>query len=143
MSDFVISKKAQAALIVKVETKAQNRQKWQEQQRLEREAAAAREAAEQLAAEQYTKDCKVVNAIRRKGGATIAITFPCKIHVPTFNAALQKLGLDSCELLAYGSPTQRHKAAKIWANQLADALHLAYPKANMKRKHPLFIGVQS
>lgn len=138
---FVLPKKKVAALMAVVELKTENRKKLQEKVRLQKEAAAASEAAEREAAEKYQAECKTINAIRRKNGPTIGLTFKCKIHVPTFNAALEQLGLDSCECLAYANPTQRQKAVKIWANQLPDALHMAYPKANMKRKHPMFLGI--
>lgn len=145
---FVLSKKALRGVIKKVENdraarddRKANANARAERKRLEREVEAARIAAEKLAVQQYEQECKTVNAIRRKGGNVISLNIPCRIHVPTFTAALAHLGLDSCDLLAYVNLTQRKKAAKLYANTLADALHMAYPSANMKRKHPMFMGV--
>ena len=112
-----------------------------ERENLERETEAARIAVERLESEEYERNCKTVNAIRRKGGATIGLINPVRVHVPTFNNALTKLGLDSCECLAYANKVQRQKSAKLWAQTFADGLNMAYPKANMKRKHPLFMGI--
>lgn len=149
MSDtFVLPKKIQAKLVVMVENDRAKRDDRKaaanarkEQQRLEQETAAAREAAEKLADEQYQRGIKTINAIRRKGGNVIGLVNPVRVHVPTFNAALEKLGLDSCDLLAYANKVQRQKAAKLWANHFADGLAMLYPKANMKKKHRLFMGV--
>lgn len=145
---FTLGKKALRGVINKVENdraarhdRKANANARAERQKLEQETEAARLAVERLENERYESECKTVNAIRRKGGATIGLVNPVRVHVPTFNAALTKLGLDSCDLLAYANKVQRQKSAKLWGQNLADALNMAYPKANMKRKHPLFMGI--
>lgn len=145
---FTLGKKALAKIVAKVETNAATRQNQKatataraERQKLEQETEAARLAVERLENERYESECKTVNAIRRKGGATIGLVKTVRVHVPTFNKAMAKLGLDSCDLLAYANKEQRRKSAKLWAQTFADGLNMAYPKASMKRKHPLFMGI--